>query len=419
MRRCYNFFLPAKRDCRMLRCRAGTHRVLLLATIVAAVAAPRALAQNWTQPAHELAGKIAAHAQSRAGVALTVRNISSLDAGDVADARRAIESQLRASGVKLVAADQGAEAVEITFSENAASYVWVAQIGRPEAHEVAIVSVPRPPRAPTTAALAAIRRVPLIAEPLPILDAAQLTQGGASVLLVLDAQAVKRYVADGDGWKLDSAQPLAIAMQPRDPRGRLVVQDKSFAAFLPGTLCTGTWTPSLSMTCGASDDPWPLALTAGPAVRAFFNSSRNFFTGPTTPSIAAEQAPFYSAARLTAPDNSTTWLIAATDGNVRIVGVTGRAAGTVTGWGSSMAALTATCGAYVLASRASSLDEPDTIRAFQLSGRKTIEASAPLDFPGPVTELWTQPGGNSVLAIAKNLKTGAYEASSLSFACGR
>jgi hypothetical protein len=259
-----------------------------------------------------------------------------------------------------------------------------------------------------------------VSEPVPILDAVAV--GNASALLVLDADGIKLYRSVAGRWTFDTEQAIVAERPlPRDLRGRIVAEDTSFTAYLPGTQCTGQWTPLLTATCHASDDPWPVATPGGPPIRAFFNASRNYFAGPLSPALGANPAAFYSAARLALADNSVAWLFAALDGSVRLVNAAGQPMANFSGWGSDLAAANNTCGGppYVAASAAARPDQPDTIRAYQLSGRKMNPLSEPLEFPGPITALWTQSDGAAVLAVSKNLKTGDYEASSVALACGR
>ena len=398
----------------MPRSRSRLAWLCLLATL----AASHVSAQN--SPARDLAAKIVAHVQPRAAISLNVHNASSMDAADVAEERRAVESQLRALGVRVVPADQASDDVDVTFSENSGAYLWVAQIGRGDARDVVMVSAPLPPVAHYRSSLVTLRRVPLVSEPVPILDVAQLVAG--PTLLVLDAEGIKLYRGASGRWMLGTSQAIVAARPlPRDLRGRIVVQDNAFIAFLPGTQCSGQWTPLLSVTCRASDDPWPLPTSGGAPVRAFFNASRDYFAGPLSPPLGTNPAPFYSAARLTLADNSTAWMFTSIEGPVRLVDANGQRLANFSGWGSDLASANNTCGPnpYVIATGAAAPDQPDTVRAYQLSGRKASELSEPLEFPGPVTALWTQPDGNAVLAVSKNLKTGDYEASSLAVACSR
>src|SRR5262252_7197268 len=119
MYRWYNFRSFRKRELEMSLSRPRLAWLCRLVILAAGVAAPNAFSQSL--PAKELADAIQAHVQTRGGIALTVRNLSSMDAGDFAEARRAIESQLRALGLRAVPAEQAVEAVEITLSESSSS----------------------------------------------------------------------------------------------------------------------------------------------------------------------------------------------------------------------------------------------------------------------------------------------------------
>ena len=80
---------------------------VFLASFIALVLAIPAAAQEWDAPAREMAEKIIARAQSRSGLSLTVKNISSLPPARAAEVQRALESALRSRGVSLVEARAG------------------------------------------------------------------------------------------------------------------------------------------------------------------------------------------------------------------------------------------------------------------------------------------------------------------------
>ena len=420
MYRWYNFRSFRKRDLQMSRSRPRLAWLCRLVILAAGAAAPVAGAQTWTQPARELSAAIQSHVQTRGGIVLTVRNLSSMETSDFTEARRAIESQLRALGMRVVPAEQAVEVVEVTLSESSSSYLWVAQIGRTEPREVVMLPVAIPAQTQAGAAMEVLRRTPLVTEPVRILDAATVSHSGSSALVVLDAEGIKVYRLQTGRWTLEAAQALVTPPLPRDLRGRLVAQDANLTVYLPGALCAGQWTPAITMTCRASDDPWPLVMPGGEGARAGFNAARNYFTGAMLPPLGDGKTAFYSATRLTLPENLNAWLLEGIDGTVRLMNTSGQTVATIAGWG-SLAGVSSTCAntPYVLATRASSVEQPDAVRAYRLSGGKPVEVSEPLEFAGPVTELWTQADGTSALAVSKNLKTGDYEASSLALACGR
>src|SRR6266700_3359769 len=116
----------------------------------------------WRDPAHELAGKIGTRVDSSASILLTVRNMSSLGADEVAEARRALRAELRREGLRLVSSSRAVltesggtagrkrrepDRVLVTLSENSQGYLWVAEIVRATeqnaAPEVTMVEVAR------------------------------------------------------------------------------------------------------------------------------------------------------------------------------------------------------------------------------------------------------------------------------------
>lgn len=398
--------------------RSRRQRVLLLvlAVVIPVCLFQSATAQTWDAPAHSLAEKIVARAQSRSAVSLDVRNVSSLPSGGVADVRRAVENQLRALGVRLVNPEQAVDEVRLTLSENVRGYLWVAEVGHGDSWDVVMTTaaaLPVPERAVLPLVL---RRVPLISEPERILDV-----GGdpAGSLLVLDEEKVASFKLENGRWTLQESAPITHPHPwPRDLRGRLVRRpDGSFAAYLPGVQCSGTVHPQLTATCAENDDPWPLATD--PPVNAFFGAARNFFNGTLVAQAGdAHLPPFFSAAMLSP---GATWAVAAQDGTARLVGARGELLATMPGWGSDLAMVRSNCGAgtQLLATRAGDYGLPDAVQVYEFVNREAEEAGLPVEFSGPVAALWPAPDSTSAAVVAHNLKTGHYEAFTLSIACGR
>ena len=426
---CYNPPLPVKFKlclptllCLLLL--GAQHGVAQSSTPDFAAATP-----DWNQPAHELAEKIIGHMQSRSAVFLSFRNLSSLDAAEAADARRALEAQLRAAGVRFVPADQAVDEVEATLSENVRQYLWVAQVGRGDSHQVVMVTSPRASlRSARASGTMSLLRTPLIAQPRPILDAA-LVSGDA--LLVQDAAGLTLYRAENGRWRIRSTVAVPHARPwPRDLRGRLLLRSAgsnaaSFAAFYPGLVCNGATAPDLNADCGPSDDPWPLTAD-GSGARGLFNPARNYFSALLSPASTAQPAPagtsgaFFSAARL--PDD--TWVAAATDGTVRFTGSAGPRGSAIAGWGSDLAVVASRCGSgtqivstQIQATRAAAT--PDALRIFEWIGGRVSEAGAPLQFAGPITALWPASDGNHAVVVSRDTGTGEYEAAVVSVLCGR
>jgi hypothetical protein len=403
-------------------------------------------AADWNEPEQQLAHKIVA-VTGPGAVALTVENRSSLGRRDHQVIQNGLRSALEGLGLRFVKAEQAAANLTITLSENAASYVWVAEI-RQGGGEVAVVMVSAPrPEGSTTAPDSVpliLRKIPLWTQDNPILDVAVLEENTAPThIAVLDPEKVSLYRMQGGKWQQEEA--LAIVHErpwPRDLRGRLVpAGDHLLDAYLPGVICASSAGMPLSLNCRESDDPWPLvagtlkggtlsvfpsaglangAATVVPQLRAFFAPTRNFFTGALTPGVGkfTTVAKFYSAALLSR-DKYTLWLFAAIDGEVHMVdGISDQTARF--GWGSDLVTVKTQCGAGWQA-LASSPGEPagDSVRAYEFPDRDPIAVSAAVELPGTITALWTEARGDTAVAVARDRETESYAAFRLAVACGQ
>jgi hypothetical protein len=330
---------------------------------------------------------------------LTVKNLSTLGAAAAAEIRRVFESELKAAG-------EPAVEIQLTISENPTQFLLVAEIRRGADRQVLLESWPRTSGA-SNATLqdkplrVAIEKKLLWEQELPILDAAQV----GDALLVLDATRVM-FVRGGQS---QSAPIPATHAWPRDMRGRLSTSSSAFTAYLPGTICRGATEPQLSLECHDSPDPWLLA----PGAIAAFPADRNVFQGhiDIEPGGARDLPPFYSAA----PANDG-WMFAAGDGRVHVYTHSWEPAGAIDRWGSDIAGIQTPCGARILATRATTLAEPDAIQSYDVGGGAPNPAGPAVDFSGPITALWSS--GNSATAVSRDLQTGRYAAFSLAPTCG-
>ncbi len=376
------------------------------------LAVPAFAADVFAEAARRLALEIAAKAGNE--MSISVRNMSSVSAGQFAAIRRTLESQLRAQGLKVVMG--GAVETRITLAENVQGFLWVAEIRNGDTQQVAIEPIARDTTAASTP-MFVLRRTLIWTQDEPILDLALLNSGGTSRLVVLGPGRVSLYAMQGArGELVETAPILRTAPLPRDVRGRLIpAQDHLFDAYLPGMHCTAEQKVA-GTTCTATDDPWPLDLN----LNAFFAASRDFFTGLLSGTAAQGKtiAPFYSAAKLD-DHGSALWVFAGVDGRARIFDGATESVADLKGWGSDIAGMKSNCGTgtQLLASRAADTNSPDAVQAFELAGRQLVVASQPIEFAGPITALWPAEGG--AVAVTRNLKTGSYEAFSLTVDCGR
>lgn len=420
----------------------------LISFLLSTVFLPSLLfASNLGDTARQLADRIAS-ATGPGSIALDVTNRSSLDERSVREVRSALQAELRAQGVRIVAADQAVGTVNIVLSESLREYVWTAEIAiGTDQPRVVFASAPRSDNGSLAAALPImLKKTLLFTQEQPILDAALMDSSEAarasgalsasSRLLVLDATRVAGYHWQSGHWESETSLPIiAPRPLPRDLRGRLILsRDHLFDAYLPGTFCrSGAATP-LTITCSASDDPWPLISSPitshSPAdeggsgtIRAFYAPTRNFFTGALSPGIGkiSTVPSFYSAAALPR-GGYTLWAVAAVDGSVHVIdGITDQA---IRGahWGSDIAAVESGCGHGIQLLVSGVVDAShgayrDSLRAFEIPDREPVAVSVPLEFDGPITALWSDATGMSATAIVKREDTGWYEANRITVTC--
>jgi hypothetical protein len=410
----------------MQACMSGGRRLGWLTSFLLAIFLLSSFlsASTLDDTARQLAHKIAS-VTGPGALALEVTNKSSLDDKSVREVHSALEAQLRVEGVRTTKPDQAMGSVLVTLSENVREYVWATEIAiGSDEKRVVLVSLTRPHSGTTAPSVmpVVLRRTFLLAQEQPILDAELVdTSGGPRLLLLSESKVVVYRQPQAGHWEEEASLDIAHSRPfPRDPRGRLFLRrDHLFDVYLPGTLCRSSASAPLTLACNDSDDPWPLTAEDN-SVRAFFAPARNFFTGALSPGIGkvAAAPSFYSAAALPR-FNYTLWLLTAVDGSVHLIdGFTDQVLRGMR-WGSDLAAVRSSCGAgtQVLVSEGGD-PERDTVRAFEVPDRDPIVASSALEFDGPVTALWPDANGTSVMAIVQRQDTGWYEANRISIACG-
>jgi hypothetical protein len=400
-------------------------------------------AVDWSKAEQQLAKQIAG-VTGPGAVAVRLENRSSLTKKDADAANSRLQADLEALGVHAVKPEQAAATVAVSLSENPTSYVWVAeiQLGAAES-SVLMVSFLRAggPAFSHESFPITLRKIPLWSQANRILDVAVLEEDpppnpAPKHIAVLDAEKVSVYTLQSGKWQREQAFSISHAGPwPRDLRGRVIAgKDHLFDVYLPGVLCRTSAALPLSLSCRQSDDPWPLVwrpvnpetgtskgtLSAASPVNAFFAPTRNFFTGALSPGIGAFTtiSKFYSAAFL--PRNQyLLGVFAAVDGQIHLVdGVTDQAASL--GWGSDVASLQTTCGIGWQVLATSSGDNPgDSVRAYELADRDPVPVSMAADFAGEITALWTEIKGDTAVAVARNQRTGDYEAFRLAATCNQ
>jgi hypothetical protein len=377
---------------------------------------------RWSEAAGDLTGQIA-DILGPGQAQLTVRNISSIPASEIPAIRKSLEQDLKARGV-LTGGAESANAIRITLSENARERLWVAEVAEGNETRVAMVHVDAVSALPAVAGERIVLRKERIAglssrvggsvQDNPILAAAEIN--GHFVVMFSDRISI--FSSAPGGWNESNTFPLDRKLA-RDPRGVLIpaADGGTFAAFAPGTECSGRYSLPLNggsqdsgwtVRCRANDDPWPVYQSAdassAPALRAFYNTARDYFTGVVTPSLGVDLPPFYSSGLIPRAAGGAALLMAGVDGKVQIVenGVIRTVAGT-RDWGSDFAVVRSGCasGTQVIAS-SSGEAKSDSLRAFEIPALEMLPMSAPLSMDGTVTALWTASDGKSAMAVVRN-----------------
>ena len=396
-------------------------RIWLVAWIASVLAGLPAIAaaapSRWEQPASALAEQIAG-ILGPGQAQMSVRNLSTIAAGEVPSIRRLLEQDLKGHGV-LISGAESANTIRITLSESERSRVWVAEIVQGNETRVAMVELPL--EGARTSAVE--QRILLRKE--KYLGASEFSQPGEPVLavletsgglVVLEREEISFFAQTAGGWKQQKSVPIGQRLPlARDAHGMLRgTAGGAFSASVPGTECTGSYSPSMdnggrigewAVRCGASDDPWTIEQTAGAAgLKAFYNAARNYFTGVVTPSVGVDLPPFYSAGLVPRAAGGVGLLLTGIDGKVQLVD--NSALKTVAGtrdWGSDFAVLHSGCGTgtQVIASGSGEAAN-DSLRAYELPAQEAVAVSGALAMDGTVTALWTAPDGKSVFAVVRS-----------------
>jgi hypothetical protein len=198
-----------------------------------------------------------------------------------------------------------------------------------------------------------------------------------------------------------------------------------FEAWLAGTQCKGSYEPAplpgqWTVSCYASDDPWPLPQSEPITVpvKGFFNGARNYFTGVITPSVGVDLPAFYAAAWIPRGAGGAALVVGGIDGKVLMIenGAAKQVAGT-RDWGSDFAVIHSGCGAgsQIIAS-SSGEAAVDSLRAYEFPALEAIPVGAPLDVRGTVMALWPAPDGKTLLAAVRGAED-QYEVDRVSASC--
>jgi hypothetical protein len=423
------------------------HLNTLFAAIIVTISALAAPGQSqeqipaaWNDALSSLAEKIVADAQPAKSVSLTTQNMSSLDSPTANRIVRELVAELsRRSGWKsqestttpgssyLLSENPSEQLpadaqVQVTLSEGTDGYVWVAQISHGDVERVEMVSVGRQGSARMGAGKPwlSLRRNLLWAQPEPLLDFAdqKSSDGRPDAVVVLEPDRVVHGTLSGETLTVSGGSFLSDIPPSRDLRGRLeLAQNGQATVLVAGTVCTAE-SPGASFSCGREQGKdWPI----GNGWEAVYVANRNYFAGLLAAAAepAATGRPFYSAAVLSA-GSKTAVILTELDGKSRLYDAGAEPAATFGGWGEDIAAISAECDSspHVLVTGAADWTQSDRIELYAVGGGAAGAEGQPLEFPGPILALWPADDLKSGRVVSRNLRTGMYEASTVSVSCG-
>lgn len=376
---------------------------------------PRCHAAAWDAPAAELSRQVAA-VPLPGPAKLIVVNRSTIPENELPAIRRLLEQDLRGIGVTLVSSGESV-IIRVTLSQNTQRGLWVAEVQQGTDSKIFMTAVDLPSAETLRpSANISLRRNFLVADTAPIFDIAFVSLGSERRMLVLATEDLRSYRLQDNAWVKEQLLPIAHSQSfPRDMRGRIVpASGHLFDLYLPGVLCAGSDAGgSLALSCAEGDDPWPLLEQ-----KAFYHSTRNFFTGVLVPGIGAEIGPFYSAATLVLPRGSAMVFTRVNGDAVLMSSGESKSLPISRAWGSDIAGLHSSCGSgnQLLVSESSS-PAAENLRAYEISGGEPVPVSSPLSVDGTVSAIWPANDGTAATVIVQKQQPMQYEAYSVSVSC--
>jgi hypothetical protein len=355
-------------------------------------------AQSPSEVASQLAARISSQLPRRTTVSLEVQTQVAMMPADLSTFRRALEEDLRNMGLPMTAT-QPETRVRITISENVRGVLLVVEIIAGDQRTVVMQPWVAPPTADAKPRLR-ISRKPVWEQPEPVLDLLLLNSD--SELLVLSSTNVASFHLDTGKWTQTGLATLSLARPPaRDPRGRIESAPGGFRVYLPGTTCSGTLPPMLTVACTPGNEAWPV----NPRVASFvarWVTDRNVLESPSF------QSAFYAGA--------DGWFSTAEH---RIIDRAGNSLSVPDAWGSDFAGVESSCGANptILASGPGNSPDRDQAQAYEIASGRAATASEPMTLPGSITALWPAESAGQATLVVRNSKTGTYEASRLGVSC--
>ncbi len=396
-------------------------------------------ASGWDQPAMTLAMQVAA-ILGPGQASFSLRNNSSLSSADLPAIRRLFEQDLKMHGVT-VGGQDSANAIHLTLSEDTRERLWVAEIAEGNETRVTMVKLPLGDTPLSSSATGIVlHRQSIYQSNTAVIAALALTND----LVLAEPGRIVALHRTAQGWRQTGAAPIGeLRVSSRDARAVLLSSPDGhgFDAWLPGVVCNGSLSPSdetaWEIHCRQADDPWPItggpvkpALATNPAgngqdvasadarFKAFYNASRDYFTGIVTPSPGPDLPAFYAGVNVPLAGSQTGLLIEGLDGRIQLV--SNNMLASVQGtrdWGSDFTVVHTGCGSgiQVIASSSGNTNN-DSLRAYELVGLQMTPSGSTLAVEGSVTALSTAQDGTAALVIVRTQQN-RYEVERVTASC--
>ncbi len=215
---------------RLIRAAAGCGSALMWALLMAFPLAAAPVPGPWDQPAAALAEQIAG-ILGPGQAALTVRNLSTIQAADVPLIRAVLEQDLKARGIAMSGGDS-ANTIRVTLSQSEHNGLWVAEVV--EGNQTRVVMV--------TAGLGAssspfakggitLRSQTIFTANQPILAALE----GPDTLVAVTPEEIVVYSHEGQGWREVNRTAVSTTRAlSRDPRAVILPDESGAGLHRPG-----------------------------------------------------------------------------------------------------------------------------------------------------------------------------------------
>jgi hypothetical protein len=375
--------------------------------------------------ARELAQKIAGQIDHKKKVIVEVVDLTGeMRVTELDDAKKVIESELRARGLRTGADSSFDAKMRITLSADNTERLWIADFDNDGARVTLIEPFERSSfDAKPWASRTHVDRELVFSGNAPFLDFGctnPQTAKECGKVMVLYSDALVLMDSDQNFPRVSISHDRPW---PRDMRGRITISASDFKARIEDVECSGNVARVQVSKCSSINGPW---VFAGPEEMtfAFLAPSGNWFQSAAAVTSAAAKVnrePFFSLAGLELGGEAA-WISTDTKGETRLVdGKNGNAIAATSAWGSELATVKTDCGNgwQILSTSRWDNTELDSIAVYEWSGSEFRSLSDPLELDGTVVAMWSGENGGPARAVVHNLKTGNYEAYLLKVGCSQ